>query len=59
VTTGGSTLRAIEAVEAEGHRVIAVVCVVDREEGGAEALARWPFYRLFGRSEIFEGPFAK
>lgn len=53
VTTGGSTLAAIEAVEAEGHRVVAVLCLVDREEGGAERLGRWPFHALFRRSEIF------
>jgi hypothetical protein len=26
---------------------------VDREEGGREALARWPFYSLFRKDEIF------
>jgi orotate phosphoribosyltransferase len=57
VTTGRSTLRAIEAAEREGHRVVAVVCLVDREEGGRQALARWPFYALFRGREIFgEGP---
>ena len=54
VTTGGSTLRAIEAVEAAGHRVVGVICLVDREQGGAEALAKYPFFPLFRRSEIFE-----
>jgi orotate phosphoribosyltransferase len=53
VTTGGSTLRAIEAVELEGHRVVALICLVDREEGGTEKLQRWPFHPLFLRSEIF------
>ena len=53
VTSGGSTLRAIEAVERAGHHVVAVLCLVDREEGGAAALARWPFYPLFRRQEIF------
>jgi len=37
VTTGGSTLEAVEAVEAEGGKVARVVCLVDRCEGGAEA----------------------
>jgi orotate phosphoribosyltransferase len=37
-TTGGSTLKAVEAVRAEGGRVIRVVAVVDREEGAADAL---------------------
>ncbi len=53
VTTAGSTLKAIEAAEAAGHKVVAVICVVDREEGGAEKLAAYPFYPLFKRSEIF------
>lgn len=53
VTTGGSTLRAIEAAEAAGHEVAAVICLVDREEGGAENLSRWPFYPVFRRGEIF------
>ena len=55
VTTGGSTLKAIEAAEAAGHRVVAVLCIVDREQGGAEALSKWPFFSLFTRSEIFDG----
>jgi orotate phosphoribosyltransferase len=54
VTTGGSTLRAIEAAESAGHEVVAVLCLVDREEGGAERLARWPFHPLFRRAEIFD-----
>lgn len=54
LTTGGSTRRAIEAAEAAGHEVVAVVCLVDREEGGAERLERWPFYPLFRRHEIFD-----
>ena len=58
VTTGGSTLQAIEAAEDAGHRVVAVLCLVDREEGGSEKLSRWPFLRLFRRSEIFEGKMA-
>ena len=39
VTTGGSTLAAIEKLRARGLDVIGVVALVDREEGGAEALA--------------------
>ena len=54
ITTGGSTLKAIEAAEAAGHEVVAVLCIVDREQGGAEALSKWPFFPLFKRSEIFE-----
>jgi orotate phosphoribosyltransferase len=40
VTTGGSTIEAIEAVQAEGHDVVGVITVLDRLAGGAEAIAR-------------------
>ncbi len=40
VTTGGSTLEAVDAVEAAGGKVARVLCLVDRGEGGAEAFAR-------------------
>jgi orotate phosphoribosyltransferase len=39
VTTGGSTLDAVAAVEAEGGKVARVICLVDRGEGAAEAFA--------------------
>ena len=54
VTTAGSTMKAIEAAEGEGHTVVAVICLVDREEGGAAKLAKYPFYPVFKRSDIFE-----
>jgi orotate phosphoribosyltransferase len=38
ITTGGSARQAIEAVQSEGGRVLGVLAVVDREEGGREAL---------------------
>jgi len=38
ITTGHSALEAIHAVEAEGGRVLGVLAVVDREEGGRDAL---------------------
>ena len=37
VTTGGSSLMAIERVEAFGLKVVAVLAIIDRMEGGAEA----------------------
>jgi orotate phosphoribosyltransferase len=40
VTSGGSTIQAIEAVRAEGHDVCGVVAVLDRLAGGAEAIRR-------------------
>ncbi len=39
VTTGGSSLKAIEKVEAAGLRVQGVIAIIDRMEGGAEAFA--------------------
>jgi orotate phosphoribosyltransferase len=38
-TTGGSSMKAIEAVKAEGATVVRVITVVDRLEGAAEAYA--------------------
>jgi orotate phosphoribosyltransferase len=39
VTTGGSTLRAIEALQDAGREICGVVCVLDRLAGGGEAIA--------------------
>jgi len=40
ITSGGSAQEAIATVEQEGGRVLGVLAVVDREEGGREALER-------------------
>ena len=40
ITTGGSTLQAIEAVENAGGRVAFVLVLVDREEGGRAAIEK-------------------
>jgi orotate phosphoribosyltransferase len=40
VTTGGSSLKAIERVEAAGLKVAGVIAVIDRLEGGKEAFAQ-------------------
>ena len=37
MTTGGSTLEALDAVTAAGGKVARVLCIVDRGEGAAEA----------------------
>ena len=39
VTTGGSTIRALEALHSEGHQVCGVLAICDRLAGGAEAIA--------------------
>jgi orotate phosphoribosyltransferase len=38
ITSGGSARRAIEAIKAAGGQVLGVLAVVDREQGGREAL---------------------
>jgi orotate phosphoribosyltransferase len=40
VTSGGALLDSVEALREAGVVVHTAVCVVDREEGGADALAR-------------------
>jgi len=40
VTTGGSSLMAIERCEAFGLKVVGVLAIIDRMEGGAEAFAQ-------------------
>ncbi|MBQ9127796.1 MAG: orotate phosphoribosyltransferase, partial [Thermoguttaceae bacterium] len=39
VTTGGSSLIAIERLEAAGIKVAGVIAIIDRMEGGAQAFA--------------------
>lgn len=55
ITTGGSTIKAIDAIEAEGGKVVAALVLVDREEGGREAIeARGvPVYPMYTRKSIF------
>ncbi|HNQ46072.1 MAG TPA: orotate phosphoribosyltransferase [Syntrophorhabdus sp.] len=38
ITTGGSSLRAIEVTEKEGYNVKGIVAILDRLEGGKEAI---------------------
>jgi orotate phosphoribosyltransferase len=40
VTTGGSSLKAIERAEAFGLKIVGVMAIIDRMEGGAEAFAK-------------------
>ncbi len=55
-TTGGSTITAIEAVRAAGMKVAAVLCLVDREQGGKEniegAADDAPFISVFTASDV-------
>lgn len=56
VTSGGALLESIEALRGAGLVVHTAVCVVDREEGGADALARHAvrLRPLFRASELLE-----
>src|SRR5581483_8848131 len=56
VTTGGSTIAAIEAVRAEGHEICGVLAICDRLVGGAEAIERVagaPFRALTTIDDIY------
>lgn len=56
VTTGGSTIRAVEAVRDEGHAVCGVLAICDRLAGGAEAIERAagaPFVALTTIDEVY------
>lgn len=54
ITTGGSALRAVEALRAAGGTVAGVLALVDREEGGRDALlsAGLPVVALTRASDI-------
>jgi orotate phosphoribosyltransferase len=57
VTSGGALLEAIAAVREAGLVVRTAVCVIDREEGGADALARHAvrLRPLFRAGELLPG----
>ena len=54
ITTGGSTIQAIDAIEEAGGRIAFVVVLVDREEGGREAIERrgHTVVPIFTRSDL-------
>lgn len=53
ITTGGSTLKAIERARGGGLVVAHVLALVDREEGGAQAIEREaPLTALFKKSDF-------
>lgn len=57
VTSGGAALRAVDALRAAELECRTVICVVDREEGGADALGRHAvrLRAIFRASELLEG----
>lgn len=54
VTTGGTLIKVIDRVQAKGFKVGLVATVVDRQEGGAEELAKagYPLASIFTREEL-------
>ena len=54
ITTGGSTLKAVEKLRARGLVVAGVVALVDRQEGGRENLeaAGLTFRSIFTRADF-------
>jgi orotate phosphoribosyltransferase len=58
VTSGGALLEAVMALRDAGLTVRTAVCVVDREEGGADALARQAvrLRPIFKAAEVLEAP---
>jgi orotate phosphoribosyltransferase len=56
VTTGGSTIRALEAVRDQGHQVCGVLAICDRLAGGGEAIqaaAGVPYLALTTIDEVY------
>jgi orotate phosphoribosyltransferase len=56
VTTGGSTIRALEALQEEGHQICGVLAICDRLAGGAERIeqaAGAPFVALSTIDELY------
>lgn len=56
-TTGGSAIKAVEAVKESGAEIVLVLTMVDREEGATEAFAEagLPFRSLYKASEFLKG----
>lgn len=56
VTTGGSTLQAIEAAREAGLHVVKVMALVDRQEGGRENIEKTglPFEAILTREEVMK-----
>ena len=54
VTTGGSSIKAVRRAEEEGLKVLGIVTLVDREEGGRENIEKEGYWlrSIFTKSEI-------
>ncbi|MFC1563903.1 orotate phosphoribosyltransferase [candidate division KSB1 bacterium] len=56
ITTGGSIFQAIEAVEESGGKIMGVIVVVDRQQGGEENLIEkgYTLHSVFKIDEVLE-----
>lgn len=54
ITTGGSSLKAVEALREAGAKVVGILAVVDRQEGGADTIrdAGLPLFALSTKSDF-------
>lgn len=54
ITTGGSSLRAVESLQAVGAKVVGILAIVDRQEGGADTIreAGLPLLSLTTKSDF-------
>ena len=57
VTTGGSTIRALQTLKSAGYSIAGVLALVDRLEGGREAIegAGAPMIALYTRLDFIPG----
>ena len=55
-TSGGSTEQAIDAAKSAGLEIVAVISLVDREQGGSEKLRqKYSYLRIFTAKELLQG----
>jgi orotate phosphoribosyltransferase len=56
VTTGGSSLKAVETLKTAGAVVVGIIALVDRQEGGADTIraAGLPLLTLSTRADFME-----
>lgn len=56
ITSGGSSIKAVKRAQESGLRVMGVIALIDRQEGGREAVEATglPFHAILTREEIFK-----
>jgi orotate phosphoribosyltransferase len=52
VTTGGSILKAIQEVESLKAKVVKIICLLDRKQGGSELLGPYNYCPIFHLSDL-------